>query len=326
MMWAGESPAHAGGELRDAVYALAVVALAGVNFQPQLLADGRAEESTNGVRLPVCCFHQAVERCAVGPLQHLNHFRFLASFTYFDRGRFFALRLLASLFLRHGVAPFEGRFIALNGRQSKAILRDRSRLRRRGDDAKYFLLDAPGQFRLAVQLDHGVFLGHPGAGVAGDARRLDTRSANFLSPRDVGAAQGVEPEAREIAAFQLGGVLQSLAHTGIPHRLLAIVLREHPRIRRRRRQRSNPIAHSLDQAAQRQRALASFRFWIVDVTAPMPLLDSDARLVEIDVLHLQAGHLGNARAGSEANLADESVGVLKTIEHADGLLFRENPL
>jgi hypothetical protein len=40
-------------------------------------------------------------------------------------------------------------------------------------------------------LDLRVFLGHPDRAVAGDLRRLNARPTYLLSPRDVGASEGV---------------------------------------------------------------------------------------------------------------------------------------
>jgi hypothetical protein len=43
------------------------------------------------------------------------------------------------------------------------------------------------------------------------------------------------------------------------------------------------------------------------------LIDSDAALVEVDMLHLQASHFGNARPGIEARLADQQVRVFERL-------------
>jgi hypothetical protein len=70
---------------------------------------------------------------------------------------------------------------------------------------------------------------------------------------------------------------------------------------------SDPDFVPRTQIAHRQDALALGGLRFVDIAAPVPLIDSDAALSEVDVLLLQAGHFGNARPGVEARLADQEV-------------------
>jgi hypothetical protein len=63
------------------------------------------------------------------------------------------------------------------------------------------LLNSACEFFLPGQLNLGVFLSHPNCAVAGDFRGLNARPAYLLSPRDIGAPEGVRTEAREVTSF-----------------------------------------------------------------------------------------------------------------------------
>ena len=59
--------------------------------------------------------------------------------------------------------------------------------------------------------------------MAGNLRGLNTRSADLLPPRDIGAPEGVRTETGEIASLGSRRPLQSLAYAGIPQREAAAV-------------------------------------------------------------------------------------------------------
>ena len=118
----------------------------------------------------------------------------------------------------------------------------------------------------------------------------------------------------EVVAFGVRRPFEGLPDAGVPHRLLQVVgLRKDPRFRAAMLQAPDPRLVARAQAAQRQHALTIGGLRFVDIAAPVPLIDSDAALVEVDMLHLQASHFGNARPGIEARLADQQVRVFERL-------------
>ena len=71
-------------------------------------------------------------------------------------------------------------------------------------------LNPARQFVLPLQLDDCVLLGDLGVGVAGDLAGLDAAAADFLPPRDVGAAQRVGPEAPRLQFLRCRHRLQTV--------------------------------------------------------------------------------------------------------------------
>jgi len=79
---------------------------------------------------------------------------------------------------------------------------------------RQLVLNPARQFVLSLQLHEGVILGDLGAGVAGDLGGLDGGAADLLTPGDVGAPEGVWPEAFKVAAF--GGEPPALVSRRLP--------------------------------------------------------------------------------------------------------------
>lgn len=79
-----------------------------------------------------------------------------------------------------------------------------------------FFLDAGRQFVLALGLHESGAAGHFEIAVADSHGRLAGAAADLLSPSDVGAVEGMRPEAHEGAILRLGGLMQGGAHACIP--------------------------------------------------------------------------------------------------------------
>jgi hypothetical protein len=188
------------------------------------------------------------------------------------------------------------------------------------------LLNTAREFLLPRKLNFRILLGHPNRAVAGDFRRLDARTTHFLSPRDVGASEGVRTKAWEITALGRGSPLQGLSHAGIPQREAAAVRpSEHPAVG------SCLIcggfrAVTVTQVSQRERSLAGLRFWIVDVTAPVALHNLDDTVLKIYAASRKSKDFRDACTRSNCSFNDEQVGIVQPREHSHGFLFRQNPL
>ena len=65
------------------------------------------------------------------------------------------------------------------------------------------LLDSPRQFILPLRRHEGILAGHFQVAVARDLRSLDGAAADLLSPGNVGASEGVWPQAGEVAVLGL---------------------------------------------------------------------------------------------------------------------------
>ena len=135
------------------------------------------------------------------------------------------------------------------------------------------------------------------------------------------------PKAEEVAAFGGSSLVEFLPDPGAPHRLLAvIILWKHPRIGAAVLKTGNPDPIAFSQGTERQWPPALGGFRLVDITAPVALLDPEAAQVQIDVLDHEAGHLGYAGAGVHAGLVDEAMRVFQPRQHSLRLVFVQNAL
>jgi hypothetical protein len=93
----------------------------------------------------------------------------------------------------------------------------------------------------------------------------------------------------------------------------------------------------LDSAVLKQESIvhpASYSSSLIPRPGPqLPILPCPKRLARDEVavllgalIHLKAGHFGNARPGIEARLADQEVWVFETRHHARGLVLVEDAL
>ena len=134
---------------------------------------------------------------------------------------------------------------------------------------------------LPAQLDLGVLLRHADGAVDGDFRRHDTRPANFLPPRYVGAPEGVRTKTGEVAALCRCCSLQSLAHAGIPQREPAAVCPDENPVLELRVIRCSLRAVAVNQVSQRERPLAGLGLRIIDIATPIALHDVDNAVLQI---------------------------------------------
>src|SRR6476646_3486528 len=107
-------------------------------------------------------------------------------------------------------------------------------------------------------------------------------------------------ESGEVAAFGLGSLMQRVADTRIPKRLLGRALLVENPCFRFGAVVGRLLAETLDQISDAQDTAAVLTLWAADVLMPDTLFDFDCCAVEVYVLPLQPEHLGDPRAGSNA--------------------------
>ncbi len=109
--------------------------------------------------------------------------------------------------------------------------------------------------------------------MAGNLGRLDGAAADLLAPGDIGAPEGVRPEARKVATLGSCGLVERVANARVPQRLSGCsLLLEDERIWRGVVLGSFPTI-TRKQVADAQAPFAIFALWATDVLVPDSLLD-----------------------------------------------------
>src|SRR5580704_12638869 len=135
--------------------------------------------------------------------------------------------------------------------------------------------------------------------MAGDLRRLDTGPTHFLTPRNIGAPEGVWTESSEVAAFGHRGSLQGLTDTRVPQREAAAVRPDEDPLLRLRLVCRSFYTEAIHQVSQGEWSFTGLGLGIVDVTTPVPLRDEDDAGLKIYVAPLQAQEFGDSGAGGD---------------------------
>ena len=187
-------------------------------------------------------------------------------------------------------------------------------------------LNKARQFILPFSGNKSVVASHLEIAVAGDLRRFDGAAADLLPPSDIRSPERVRSEPKEIAAFGLGSLMESIADAGVPQRpSRRALLLEHERIRRGARRRwplrsSDPTKSPMPKVRLLSSLLGRSMSWCQTRCSILIVAG-----VEIHVLPLQPEHFRDPRAGGNAGFDDQTVRLFEAGEHARGFVKRKNP-
>jgi hypothetical protein len=185
-------------------------------------------------------------------------------------------------------------------------------------------LNGPRQIFLPSKLNMCVIVGHIHAGVPRDLAGLNSARSYFLPPSDVGAPQRVQAKPQKVAASIRRGNLQRFPYTRVPHWTSRIgFLRKHPLTGFGDVVLLHPRFVAPGQRSQCEYATAVLGLRHVHIASAMTLLNVESSFRGIDVLHSQAEHLRDARAGRQARFADQQLRVREPRENSDCVFFAE---